>query len=81
MATVRNGNKCALLIVDFQVGVVQRAWDTARVVKNIAHAVERARAAGVPVIWVQHSDEDLPHGSPQWQWVPELVPAHGEALI
>jgi len=30
---------------------------------------------------VQHADENLPKGSPQWQWVPELVPAEGEPLI
>lgn len=81
MATVREGNQGVLIVVDVQVGVVRDAWDAERVVKNVAHTVERARASGVPVIWVQHSDEDLPHGSPQWQWAPGLVPATGEALI
>ena len=33
------------------------------------------------MVWVQHSDDELPHGSPQWQWVPELVPGKGEPLI
>ena len=81
MATVREGNKSVLLVVDVQAGVMSEAWDAPRVVANVARAVERARAQGVPVIWVQHADNDLPHGSPQWQWVPELVPAAGEALI
>ena len=81
MATVREGNKSVLLVVDVQAGVISEAWDAPRVVANVARAVERARAQGVPVIWVQHADNDLPHGSPQWQWVPELVPAAGEALI
>ncbi|MEO8805920.1 MAG: isochorismatase family protein [Burkholderiaceae bacterium] len=81
MATVREGNKGVLLIVDTQVGVVRDAWEADRVVKNMAHAVERARASGTPVIWVQHSDKDLSHGTPEWQWVPELVPAPGEPLI
>ena len=57
------------------------AWDSERITKNAARALERTRAAGVPVVWVQHSDEELPYGSPQWQWVPELVPAEGETLI
>ena len=35
----------------------------------------------MPVIWVQHSIQDLAYGSPEWQWVPELVPADGEPLI
>jgi len=81
VATVRPGNKAALVVVDVQVGVMSGAWDSARVIGNVASAVERARAEGVPVVWVQHSDDELSYGSPPWQWVPELVPAEGEAVI
>ena len=81
MATVRKGNQGVLLVVDVQVGVVADAWDAPRIVKNVARAVERARAQGVPVVWVQHADENLAYASLQWQWVPELVPAPGEPLI
>lgn len=81
MATVREGNKGVLLVVDVQVGVMREAWDAPRIVKNVARTVERARAQSVPVIWVQHSDEEMPPGSPQWQWVPELAPAIGEPQI
>ena len=81
MATVREGNKGVLLVVDVQVGVVKDLWDATRVIKNVSLAVERARTQGVPVLWVQHSNEELPCGSPQWQWVPELAPAQGEPLI
>jgi nicotinamidase-related amidase len=81
MATVRNGKQPVLLVVDVQVGAVQGAWDAARIVGNVARAVERARARGVPVLWVQHEDEDMPHGSPAWQWVPELVPAAADARL
>ncbi len=81
MATVRKGNKGILLVVDVQVGVMSEAWDAPRIIKNVVQAVERARAQGVPVIWVQHSDDELVYGSPAWQWVPELVPAEGEPLI
>lgn len=69
------------MVVDVQVGVVREAWDAERIVGNVAHAVERARASGTPVVWVQHGDDELAHGSAEWQWVPELVPAKGEALI
>jgi len=81
MATVREGNKGVLLVVDVQVGVMRESWDAARVIKNLARAVERARARNVPVIWIQHSDKDLAYGSPEWQWVPEMTPAKGETLI
>ena len=81
MATVRAGNKGVLLVVDVQVGVMKEAWEAPRVIKNVARAVERARAEGVPVIWVQHSADDLVPDTPAWQWVPELVPATSETLI
>lgn len=81
MATVREGTRGVLLVVDVQAGVMSGAWDSERVVANVARAVERARADDVPVIWVQHSDEELRHGSPEWQLVPQLVPAEDEPVI
>ena len=81
MATVREGNRGVLMVVDVQAGVMAEAWDAPRVIGNVARAVERARAQGVPVLWVQHSDKDLRQSSPEWQWVPELVPGAGETLI
>lgn len=81
MATVREGNKPVLVVVDVQVGVVAESWDSPRVIDNVARAVQRARDEGAPVIWVQHADDDLPQGSPQWQWVPQLAPAPEERQI
>jgi nicotinamidase-related amidase len=81
MATVRKGNKGVLLVVDVQAGVMGESWEAPRVIRNVSRAVDRARAQGVPVVWVQHSDSDLRYGSPEWQWVPELAPASGEPLI
>lgn len=81
MAIVREGEKKVLLVVDVQVGVVKEAWEASRVVQNVARVVERARASGAPVIWVQHADAELVSGSDAWQWVPELVPAEGEFRI
>ena len=77
MATVRKGNKGVLLVVDVQAGVLREAWDATRIIANVSRAVERARAQGVPVVWVQHSNEDLPRGSPEWQWVPQLSAREG----
>jgi nicotinamidase-related amidase len=81
VATVREGNKAVLIIVDVQAGVMREAWDARRIVGNVARTVDRARKEGVPVIWVQHSDKGLVHGSPEWQWVPELDPREPEPLI
>lgn len=52
MATIGEGNKAALVVVDVQIGVMREAWDASRVVGNVARAVERARAESVPVLWV-----------------------------
>ena len=81
MATVREGSKGVLLVVDVQVGVMNDAWDAPRIIENVSRTVERARAQRVPVIWVQHADKDLAYGSPEWQWAPELTPAANEPLI
>ena len=81
MATVREGIKKVLLVVDVQVGVLQSTWHAPRIIKNIGIAVEKARDQGVPVIWVQHADDELLYGSPEWQLVPELSSAAGEVQI
>lgn len=81
MATIHAGNKTVLLVVDVQVGVMRTAWDAPRIIKNIVVAVEKARSQGIPVIWVQQSDEELVYGSPDWQLVPELSPTEGEIRI
>ena len=81
MATIRKGNKAALLIVDVQVGVMKNVWEATRIIDNLVRAVNKARPLGVPIIWVQHADGDLPHGSPEWQIVPQLVPAQGEIVL
>ena len=81
MATVREGTVPVLLVVDVQAGVMREAWDASRVIKNVSRVVERARVRNVPIVWVQHSDGDLPQGSKEWQWVPELSPARGERLL
>jgi nicotinamidase-related amidase len=81
MASIRSGNQSALVVVDVQVGVMEKAWDAPRVVAQVARAVQRARASGTPVVWVQHHDTQLVKGSPAWQWVPELAPHEGEVHV
>jgi nicotinamidase-related amidase len=71
----------ALLVVDVQNGVVSQAHDREAVVATIGSLVERARGAGVPVVWVQHSDDGLPRGSDAWQVVPELTRGDGEPTV
>jgi len=73
--------KSALLVIDPQVDVLASVWDSKRITANIETLVSKARAAGVPVIWVQHSDKDLKYGSDGWKLAPSFVPAPTEAVV
>ena len=79
MTTLAGRDKSALLVIDVQNGVVEGAYNLPAVLENINTAIDKARAAGVPVVWVQHSDEELVLESERWQIVPELTPTEGEA--
>lgn len=81
MTTLANRPNTALLVVDVQNGVVEGAHERDAVVANVSSLVERARHEDVPVVWVQHNDEGLVHGSDAWRIVPELTPGDAEPLI
>jgi nicotinamidase-related amidase len=74
-------NTKALLVIDVQKDVVANALRTPEVVANINSLISNARISGVPVIWVQHSDEYLVKGSAGWEIVDELKPLPNEVRI
>ena len=59
MTTLEDRPGTALVVIDVQNQVVHRAHERDAVVANIDSLVGRARREGVPVVWVQHSDEGL----------------------
>ena len=81
MTTLKNRPNTALLVVDVQQGVVEGAHERDAVVANVGKLVEKARRERVPVVWVQHSDEQLARGSDGWRIVPELAPEETEPLV
>ncbi len=81
MTTLENRPNTALLVIDVQNGVVEGAHERDAVVANVGSLVEKARREQVPVVWVQHSDENLVPGTDKWRIVPELSPAHAEPLV
>jgi nicotinamidase-related amidase len=81
MTTLPERPNTALLVVDAQNGVVEGAHQRDTVLANVAGLVERARQESVPVVWVQHSDEQLERGSDDWQIASELAPDAAEPLV
>ncbi|MEV6593551.1 cysteine hydrolase family protein [Streptomyces acidicola] len=81
MTTLRDRPNTALLVIDVQKGVVDEAHQRDAVVANIGKLVEKARSAGVTVVWVQHSDEHLAKGSDAWEYVPELTRQEPEPVV
>jgi nicotinamidase-related amidase len=81
MTTLPDRHNHALIVIDVQVGVVAGAHRRDEVVGSISRLVDQARVADVPVIWVQHSSDELQPGSEAWTYVPELVPTASEPLI
>ena len=81
MTTFENRPNTALLVVDVQNGVVAKAHERDSVVANVGTLVDKARQAQIPVVWVQHSDEELERGSEEWRIVPELTPDDAEPLV
>lgn len=81
MTTLANRPNTALLVIDVQNGVVNHAHDRDAVVTNVATLVDKARAAGVDVVWVQHSSNEMPRDTDGWQFVSELKLADGEPVV
>lgn len=81
MTTLENRPHTALLVVDVQNGVVAGAHERDAVVANVGSLVAKARQERVPVVWVQHSDGELPRGGEEWRIVPELAPDAAEPLV
>ncbi len=81
MTTLSDRPNTALMVIDVQNGVVTGAHERDAVVANINTLVDKARDEGVPVVWVQHSDDDMQQGSDAWQLVPELERRDAEPLV
>jgi nicotinamidase-related amidase len=81
LTTLENRPNSALLVVDVQNCVVEGAHERDSVVANVDRLVDQARREQVPVVWVQHSDDEIIRGSDGWRIVPELTPGDSEPLV
>lgn len=71
----------ALLVIDMQNALVAIAYRATETVAAIAGLRERAKAAGVPVVTVQHQGGGMEAGTEEWRIVPELAPAADEKVV
>ena len=81
MTTLSDRANTALMVIDVQNGVMEGAHQRDAVVANISTLVDKARQAGAPIVWVQHSSEHLQEGSEPWAYVAELARHESEPLI
>jgi nicotinamidase-related amidase len=81
VTTFQDRPNIALLVIDVQNGVVANAHERDTVVANVGTLVEKARQGQIPVVWVQHSDDELERGSEAWRIVPELSRDDAEPLV
>jgi nicotinamidase-related amidase len=81
MSTLADRPRSAVLIIDFQNGVVAEVHARPTVAANINAVIAKARAAGVAVIWVQDISDGRDLGTHDWQIAPELAPAATEVRI
>jgi nicotinamidase-related amidase len=77
----------ALLVIDLQMGIFRGerpVHDGEAVVQRAVGLIARARAAGAPVIYMQHDGDAgsrLAPGSDGWRLHPALAPGEGEPVI
>lgn len=81
MTTLTERPKTALLVIDVQNNVMAGVHNRNGVIANISFLVDKARAEKVPLVWVQHSGDDMPKGSDGWLYVPELTQEESEPVV
>ena len=81
MSAFKDRPNTALVVIDVQNDVVAKAFKRNQVINNISQLVSTARSQHVPVVWVQHSDDELVKNTLGWEYVAELQSAQGEPVI
>ncbi len=72
----------ALIVIDVQNANTGQAWQRDEVIDRVRLLIDRAKAAGAPVVWIQHEEgEPFTPGSDGWQIVEKVRPAEGETVV
>jgi nicotinamidase-related amidase len=85
MMKIQSNQEMALVVIDVQKGLFEKStpiYGADQFLENINRLIAAARQAGVPVIFVQHSNENtLVKGSDAWQLHPKIKPLESEEVI
>ncbi|GIN70931.1 isochorismatase [Bacillus sp. J14TS2] len=76
--------KTALLVIDVQNAMFDKAnpiYEGERLLKNLQELINKARTTNVPVLFVQHNDEEFISGTPEWEIHSSISPKEGEIVI
>ncbi|MBI3283803.1 MAG: cysteine hydrolase [Burkholderiales bacterium] len=76
--------KTALLVIDVQHGLCEDQnppYETQQVIARINAVSAQARSTGMPVIFIQHEDDDLVFGSEAWQLAVGLQTQSGDLFL
>ena len=78
--------KTALLVIDVQTGLISEStYRKDEFISSLQSLLTACRGAGMPVVYVQHSDpedrEELPLGSEAWRIAHEVAPLDGEPVV
>ena len=81
MSTRPGTPRTVLLVVDVQHGNTAGAPDRDAFYARVRGLIDGARAAAVPVVWIQHEAGPFVPGSEAWQIVEAVRPAEGDTVI
>jgi len=79
--------KTALLVIDVQAGMFDPSdpvHEGEALLGVISGLIEKARAAGAPVIYIQHDagpGKPLAHGAPGWEIHPAIAPGPDDVVV
>ena len=69
----------ALVVIDVQNELVAALAEQRRAefLQTLRGLIDRARAAGTPLVYVRHNDDYLKANTPLWEIAPEIAPKEG----
>ena len=77
-------NQTALLVIDVQMfgfDETNPVYESDQLISKIGTLIMQAREAGVPVVYVQHSEPEEIVGTPTWEIHPAIAPGADEVII